>query len=155
MAAAPNLERFLRFIRITGECWEWTGTRNNRGYGTFSLYFSGRKPSPYKSILAHRFSYESFIGPIPDGLQIDHLCRVRHCVNPNHLEPVTARENTFRSAKSASVINDAKTHCPQGHPLSGPNLGFKKSKRGKPARYCRTCAYAANEAWRQRQRRAS
>lgn len=71
-------------------CWLWTAAKNNGGYGMFTFTTGWRRS-------AHRVSYETFVGPIPDGLQLDHLCRVRHCVNPDHLEPVTAAENTRRS----------------------------------------------------------
>jgi hypothetical protein len=87
------------FSRVNGTpdgCWLWTAHVNPRtGYVQFRI--GGRSG---KMVLAHRWSYEHFVGPIPDGLQIDHLCRVRHCVNPSHLEPVTARENRLRQPVS-------------------------------------------------------
>lgn len=90
-----------------------------------------------KMRLAHRVAYEIHVGPIPDGLEIDHLCRVRCCVNPDHLEPVTHRENMRRSPSWNSVgrRQKAKTHCPKGHPYSGYNLIVTKSG----CRFCRKC----------------
>ena len=104
-------------------CWLWTGAVHKlTGYGATAT--GGRKGA--KSLLAHRVSYEMSIGPIPEGLQLDHLCRVRNCVNPEHLEPVTARENTMRST-SISALNAVKTHCVNGHPFSDDNTVILKS----------------------------
>jgi hypothetical protein len=99
-------------------CWLWAGAIHKKtGYGGI-----GRgKRSNWKSLLAHRVSYELLRGPIPAGLQIDHLCRIRHCVNPDHLEAVTAKTNTLRG-ESVSALNAAKTHCKYGHPLTADNL---------------------------------
>jgi len=99
-------------------CWPWTACLN-RGYGQFCVG-GGRR------VCAHRFSYELLGGPIPDGLTIDHLCRVKHCVNPAHLEPVTARENTRRGRK---------THCKRGHEFTTENT-FRSAK-GRECRQCR------------------
>ena len=83
------MERFLDKVAISaGGCWEWAAFRNADGYGRFN--------DGQRIVAAHRFAYERFVGEIPDGLQLDHLCRVRHCVNPDHLEPVTALENGLR-----------------------------------------------------------
>jgi hypothetical protein len=110
-------------------CWLWTGGIAPHGYGIF--WFEG------KSVSAHRWSWERANGPVPDGLELDHLCRVRHCVNPEHLEPVTRAENHRRglSDAAARARQQAKTHCPQGHPYSGDNL----IKRPGDRRGCRTC----------------
>lgn len=77
-------------------CWEWTGKKTDRGYG---LYVLSNKPHPRLHFRAHRVVYELLVGPIPDGLTIDHLCENRSCVNPKHLEPVTNSENTIRQRK--------------------------------------------------------
>ena len=123
--------RFAAKIRVGARgCWIFTGARSSNGYGSISV--SGRVAS------AHRAAYEILVGPIPAGLQLDHLCRVRNCCNPAHLEPVTPRENV-RRAPRFSV-----THCPQGHPYSGHNLKVTWSG----SRNCRTCLNA-----RARQRR--
>jgi len=113
-------------------CWFWTGGLKANGYGLFWLG---------KVTAAHRASYEHFIGPIPDGLQIDHLCSVKCCVNPDHLEPVTAVENIRRAARSGllGVGNRKKTHCPRGHKYTPENTYTYTRKGGGPSRYCRAC----------------
>ena len=96
-------------------CWLWTAGCNG-GYG---LYWSAGK-----HFYAHRYAYEKLVGPIPEGLELDHLCRVHSCCNPTHLEAVTHAENTHRGT-AGRVSRDrqlAKTHCPYGHPYSGDNL---------------------------------
>jgi hypothetical protein len=112
----------------TDDCWLYAGYKNELGYG---LIFSNRK---YQ--LAHRVSYETLVAPIPEGLVIDHLCRVRHCINPAHLEPVTARVNTLRG--EGVVVNKRKTHCPKGHPYDDRNTSYNS----KGWRICRQCEAA-------------
>jgi hypothetical protein len=98
---------------MSSACWEWNGSRHGKGYGHVSVAGRIRK--------AHRVVYELLVGPIPDGLQLDHLCRNRCCVNPDHLEPVTARTN-IRRGEANAAINARKTHCDYGHPFAGENL---------------------------------
>ena len=112
-------------------CIIWTGANNGRGYGI--RYFDGANH------LAHRLAWTLANGPIPDGLTIDHLCRVRACVNPDHLEPTTYRENNLRGT-SLSAQQSRRTHCPRGHALSGDNLVVASLRAGK--RTCRTCMIA-------------
>jgi hypothetical protein len=123
-------DRLLSKIRIQSDtgCWEWQAFRDADGYGTFWLNGESRR--------AHRASYELFVGPIPDEATLDHLCRNRCCVNPDHLDPVPIGENLMRSPEAPASVNAQKTHCSRGgHPLSGSNLYI--CPRGK--RECRTC----------------
>lgn len=111
---------------VTG-CWEWQASKSH-GYG--NVLYDGRVRS------AHRLSYEAFIGPIPEGLVLDHFaCTNPGCVNPEHVRPVSHRENSLRSDTSVGALNTAKTHCDHGHPLSGSNLVITGRYRN-----CRACA---------------
>lgn len=126
-------------------CWLWTGTTNG-GYGSFTI--PHENPRPYRtgrSVRAHRWAYEYLIGPIPEGLDLDHLCRTLRCVNPNHLEPVTRGENQRRGT-SLWAQNARKTHCRRGHPFTPENILDPVSGR----RECRECK---REHGRQRRRR--
>lgn len=87
-----EMERFLSWVRKTDACWYWTGYLKPNGYASFYPGGGAHVPKVY----AHRWSYENHVGPIPEGLQIDHLCNVRHCVNPQHLDVVTHRTNLDR-----------------------------------------------------------
>lgn len=126
--AVPAGERFMSFVEAQEDgCWAWRGDLQRNGYGSFT--------SRGTSYRAHRFAYEMFVGAIPDGLQLDHLCRVRHCVNPEHLEPVTARENARRAMR---------THCTHGHEFTSENTYVHDGKR-----YCRECRRTRNRnRWR-------
>ena len=116
-------------------CWEWRGVVNKKGYS--QILWEG------KTVRVHSLVYRLLNGPLPPGLVPDHLCRVKHCVNPAHLEPVTNRENTLRGT-SPSAHNAKKTHCSRGnHPLNGANLRIKQGKYG-PLRACRTCERELN-----------
>ncbi len=110
----PCVRRFIDKLCITQPtgCWLWTAGLHNKGYAKIRND-DGRK------VFAHRWAYEWFREPIPEGLQIDHLCRTRHCVNPWHMEPVTNAENQRRGLRNQwSTV----THCVNGHPLAGDNL---------------------------------
>jgi hypothetical protein len=126
------LERFEAKVQRTDGCWLWTAKLNNRGYGLFNIN--------KKMVAAHRVSYELYVGPIPEGHDIDHVksrgCTARHCVNPDHLEPVTHRENLLRGSGFAAV-NAAKTHCPRGHEYSPENTYVNPHPQG--GRICRIC----------------
>lgn len=117
------------FINQTTGCWEWTAGKSSGGYAM--MYLEG------KMIYAHRWSYEYYNASIPSKHSIDHLCRVRHCVNPNHLEAVTSKENTRRGDHSnMGLYQKTKTHCPSGHEYSKENTYIKSKKY----RVCATCA---------------
>jgi hypothetical protein len=124
------------------DCWEWVGSRDKAGYGQIA-----RKRRLYR---AHRFVYEQHKGPIPNGLDLDHLCRNRGCVNPAHLEPVTRRENVLRG-QGLPAANAAKTHCSKGHPFIDGNLVANSLRHGW--RLCRTCDNV-NERRLRRERKA-
>lgn len=122
-------ERFGKYVEHGPECWVWRGGVGASGYGHF--WVNG------KTVLAHRFSYETTGRHIPDGLCLDHLCRNRSCVNPDHLEPVTLVENVMRG-ESVWAKNARKTHCVRGHLLAEPNIRTARVK-GKPVRACKQC----------------
>ncbi len=125
----------LRIYIDENGCWIWQGTKfQSSGYGRLKV--GGRE------YVAHRFVYEALKGLVPAGRQLDHLCRVRACVNPDHLEPVTARENQKRGTSPISYLIDA-VECREGHPFSGNNLFVRRDGR----RLCRTCK---NRGQRQR-----
>lgn len=109
-----------------GECWIWTGARFRQGYGRFKHW--GR------DTVAHRFSYEWEVGAVPEGLELDHLCKNKGCVRPSHLEAVTASVNQRRT-NSPVAKNASKTHCVRGHALSGTNV-YRKSNGGRGCREC-------------------
>jgi hypothetical protein len=120
-------------------CWIWGGYCNRDGYGKI------KDDGGRRLLSTHRVTYEHFVEPIPDGLQIDHLCRNRACCNPAHLEPVTSRENTMRGRTLAS-INAMLTHCRKGHPFDEANTRMHGG-----GRRCRACA----REWAQRRKRAA
>lgn len=142
----PKVEqRFWAKVEASADgCWNWTGSRNWKGYGFFKV--TNPPPEAGLSVGAHRIAYLMLVGPIPDGLQLDHLCRNRACVRPEHLEPVTNRENWNRG-NTPSAVHARKTHCHVGHPLSGDNL-YVAPANGM--RVCVTCRTARRRAWRQR-----
>ncbi len=126
----PWQERFWSKVdkHGPGGCWIWTAFLT-RGYGHFTTTTDGHQVTKK----AHRIAYELLVGPIPDGLCIDHVCRTRSCCNPEHLRPVTWRENIFApGSKSIAVKHAEKTHCRHGHALVEGNLlrfGLAMGKR--------------------------
>lgn len=126
-------ESFWSRVEKTETCWLWTGTRDGQGYGRF-----GSK-RVFSSHFAHRIAYILKRGPIPDGLEIDHLCRNPGCVNPDHLEAVTHRVNLLRGTGLAARAARA-THCPQGHAYTEENT----QRNAQGHRKCRACHRARN-----------
>jgi hypothetical protein len=114
-------ERFWAKVDKTDTCWLWTAAKSPAGYGYFRV---GGRAGQY--VIAHRYAYTATTGQIPEGLVLDHLCRVRQCVNPAHLEPVTQAENNRRARL---------THCRRGHPYEGANVLLKSDGR----RECKSC----------------
>jgi hypothetical protein len=128
---------FWNKVVETDTCWEWTGTTDQKGYAM--IYWRGDDhPRGWGMERAHRAAYKMLIGPIPEGMVLDHLCRNRSCVNPDHLEPVAAGVNTSRGDRAHQTL------CRRGHPLSGDNL-TRHSRTG--ARVCRQCQQEYKREW--------
>ncbi len=142
-ASMPILERLGdKFVFSPDGCWRWE--RPDGRYGR--IWHEGRMAS------AHRLVYELVMGPIPEGLTLDHLCGNTKCVNPAHLEPVTLRENILRGT-SPIAVQARQTHCKRGHLLAEDNL--YSSRGGRVKRACRACSHATSAARRQRMREAT
>ena len=133
----PLAERLAYFVSPepnTG-CWLWLGCVDKEGYGKIAM------PGQASARMAHRISYELHVGPIPEGLELDHKCRMRCCVNFQHLEPVTHLENMRRGVNIGAHLvaaQKAKTHCPKGHPYDEANTG--PGHGSSDWRVCRACA---------------
>lgn len=130
----------LASIKGPDECWNWAGHVGKNGYAYAS--YKG------KATTAYRASWEHLVGDIPDGYEIDHLCKNPRCVNPKHLEPVTPMENNMRSTSPASLAAK-KTHCSNGHPFSCENTKLILRPNGHYDRRCKTC-HRTRERERQR-----
>ena len=131
------MERFWKKVERSSGCWLWLAYIDRDGYGRFQLGST--------SALAHRVAYELSVGPIPAGLQIDHICRVRACVNPAHLRPLTKAEND-RIGMGPPAINARKTACIHGHPFTDANT----YRPGGSRRSCRLCNALAVRAYKAR-----
>lgn len=138
-----EVERFWRKVNKTEACWLWTGALC-QGYGVFH---EGSGRGNTHQTRAHLYAYRLLVGPIPEGLQLDHLCRVRSCCNPDHLEPVSRYENLARGVGTIIAVNSAKTHCPRGHEYDRTYYWAQGVKRG-----CSTCDRAKWQRWKDRQR---
>lgn len=143
-AKEPIEVRFLRkVVYAENGCWVWQGSCAINGYGQFT-WESGKR-----QVVAHRAAYELFVGPIPHGLVLDHLCRNRACVNPKHLEPVTLFENSRRANLNQS--RPLATHCKRGHEYTTETTWVRKNGR----RHCRICARETNRRAQARHRAQS
>jgi len=128
------LDRLADRFAVDDGCWEWTAGHMKGGYGIVRV--DGRQ------CLAHRVIYELLVGPIPEGKELDHLCRNTGCVRPSHLEPVKHRENVLRG-EGLAARQAKQTHCGKGHLLSGSNLRMQGRKR-----VCRRCNMESCSRWR-------
>lgn len=126
-----------RIVIDEAGCWLWQGSKDPRGYGRMSVLVD---PTPgrrrWRLRGAHRVVFAAMVGPLIEGLEIDHLCRVRSCVNPAHLRQVTHAVNTLASPINVAAVNKAKTHCANGHEFTPENT-ITRSPSGH--RKCRTC----------------
>lgn len=129
----PHTEgnRLPAFFSDKNGCWIWTRSVSWNGYP--------QKDVNGKTVRVHREHWETFNGPIPDGLEMDHLCKVPRCVNPAHLEPVTKHTNTVLRGSGPAAINYRKTHCKSGHPFDEKNTGRQILKGVDRGRSCRKC----------------
>lgn len=139
----PIADRIKSKIHQLNGCWEWQGHIATNGYGQICV--GSRTDNTRRTRSAHTASYEALFGEIPEGLVLDHLCRNRKCVNPEHLEPVTTQENIRRG--ELGKLELSKTHCPHGHPYVGDNL-VTRTYPGRTKmitdRQCRTCIRERN-----------
>lgn len=152
-------ERFWSKVDKSGDCWQWTAAKFRKGYGQFRYEGKGQG--------AHRVAYILSVGTIPAGMRLDHTCHTRAvergecvggddcphraCVNPDHLELVTEVENNLRG-NGPAARHARKTHCPQGHPLSGDNLYAAPRGNGDTFRSCRACHNEASGKWHAKKR---
>ncbi len=133
-----DAERFWSKVDAAGDCWLWTARCDRQGYGTFK--WNGQWH------FAHRIAYEMLVGPIPPNMTLDHLCRTHNCINPDHLQVTTLRENILRGY-GLSAQRARRTHCPQGHPYDAGNTYTWRCMR-----QCRTCNRLRQQIRRQGQK---
>ena len=133
------MQKRVDFTSSPDGCWLWTSVKTHDGYPYW-------KTTGNKTLYAHRFIYEQEIGPIPKNLTLDHLCRVRHCVNPAHMDPCTMQENISRGDYA---WRKRLTHCKNGHEFTPENTYFDANggRTGKGRRQCKECGRLARKAY--------
>ena len=141
----PLADRFWEKVQKTETCWLWTGTMPEHGYGAI---YRSRQVGKGR-MAAHRVAYEMFRGPIPHGLTIDHLCRNRRCVNPDHLEAVSLAVNVMRGEGACAKFARQST-CRRGHPYVVGSWRTQIDAKGRTGRRCRLCHRITNKAARER-----
>lgn len=140
----PTWERFCANVDFFGDCWQYDPRKISPvGYGIFSVN--------RQQIGAHRYIWETLVGKIPENMQIDHMCRNRGCVNPDHMEVVTLAENVLRG-EGVTAKNARKTHCVRNHEFTEENTRYRIGPNGKTWRKCRACAREDRAIWREKQR---
>jgi hypothetical protein len=140
-----EVERFWSKVEKGDGCWRWRGWSAPNGYGIFD---TGHSRESARKRLAHRYAYIAVHGSIPEGMDLDHQCNNRWCVNPAHLVPMTHRENVLRSDRTPASINARKTHCPEGHALTPDNCSTEFVKSGR--RVCAICRKQKRREWNRR-----
>lgn len=142
-------ELFWQKVDASGDCWEWTAYTSKDGYGKTAINLGGGKTKKWS---AHRRAWEILVGPIPAGLQLDHLCRNRKCVNPDHLEPVTPSVNVRRGSTIpiTRARQRGKTHCPVGHPYDESNTNYQGPSRWRRCLACHAARERARHATKRR-----
>lgn len=138
-ARRPNgSDPIIRFVSVpckvsgvVGDCHEWVGAKDKNGYGQTNIN--------RKNVYTHRYVYERANGPIPDGLEVDHVCRNKSCCNLLHLRLVTRAENVLENSDGLAAVNRRKTHCVHGHKFDEANTKIREYAPGKPRRDCRKC----------------
>lgn len=153
--ATSDEDRWEKYVNKSGDCWLWTGSKSGPGYGTIRIEGA--------LMPAHRWTYEQIVGPIPDGMDLDHTCHNndetcpggdscwhRACVNPSHLEPKTRASNLSAGNGPGGAKWTPKTECVNGHDLSDPSNLAKPDKHGR--RVCRPCDNIRGQEYRARQK---
>lgn len=144
----PLMDKLMEKIEVdpSSGCWIWKGALNNNGYGILYIKLPDGRRAPR---LAHRLMYAERIGPLTDGLVLDHLCRVRNCANPEHLEQTTHRINILRG-EGLAAKRAVATHCVHGHELSGDNVILVNGRY----RRCRECKLIESRLYQKENREA-
>lgn len=142
-----ELDRFFAKVDKTDTCWIWTASLNHKGYGQFQSSTYGRP------MLAYRFAYLMLVGEVPEGLVLDHICEVKACVNPQHLEPITNQENLIRGGvgQKNAEHHKSRTHCRNGHEYTEENTSYwNRKSRGVLTRRCNLCYTKQQEKFSKR-----